>query len=109
MDRIVITAQLKPGALERARELTAQGPPFDPAEEGLTRHAVYATETDVAFLFEGPEVERFVTAFINDPVRSTALTGWHDLVDGPPRLAHELYGWNASESGPVSISPTPSA
>lgn len=109
MDRIVITARLKPGALERARELTAQGPPFDPAEEGLIRHAVYATETEMAFVFEGPEVERFVTAFINDPVRSTALAGWHDLVGGPPRLAHELYGWEASENAQVSISPASSA
>src|SRR5436305_6510370 len=55
------------GAEPRAAELIAQGPPFAPAENGLTRHAVYLSAGEVVFVFEGHEVEWIVDGMIDDP------------------------------------------
>lgn len=93
MERLCVTARLKPGAAERAAELVASGPPFDPGELGLSRHAVYLSDREVAFVFEAPEVEWLVEELVNDPVRSAAFGAWTPLLEGAPRLAREAYFW----------------
>jgi hypothetical protein len=98
MERLVVTARLKDGAAAEAERLLTAGPPFDPWEEGMTRHAAYLTASEVVFLFEGPSVEWAVEAFVNDPSRSTALAAWYPLVDGPPRVAREVYHWTKSRA-----------
>jgi hypothetical protein len=70
MEQLAIVARLKEGAEERARELIAGGPPFDPADAGP---------------FQWP---------ISD-----AFEVWRPLVEGEPRLARPCYSWHAS-SGP---------
>jgi hypothetical protein len=98
VERLVVTARLREGAAAQAERVLAAGPPFDPAEEGMTRHAVYLTPAEMVFVFEGPSVEWAIEAFVNDPARSTALSEWYPLVEGPPRLAREVYHWSASRS-----------
>jgi hypothetical protein len=97
MDRLVIVARLKEGTHEEAEALIHAGPPFDPEELGFHRHAVYLSATEVVFLFEAPEVEWIVNDVVDDPILSTAFGPWRELVDGPPRLAHERYFWSREQ------------
>jgi hypothetical protein len=55
--RLVVTLKLRKGTQERAAKLIAAGPPFDPADLGLARHAVYLGDELVIFAFEGEDVE----------------------------------------------------
>jgi hypothetical protein len=98
MDRLTIVARLQPGKHEKAEELLSNGPPFDPDDLGLHRHAAYLTANEVVFVFEAPEVEWIVNDVIDDPILSTALAPWRELVDGPPRLAHERYFWSREQA-----------
>ena len=81
-----------------AEALLRKGPPFDPEELGLHRHAAYLTANEVVFVFEAPEVEWIVNDIIDDPVLSTAFGPWRAIVDEPPRLAHERYHWARGEA-----------
>ena len=96
MERLVVTLKLLSGTQERAAELIATGPPFDPEDLGLARHAVYLGDDLVIFTFEGEDVEARVGALINDPVRSASFAAWTPLLAGTPAIAHELYYWGAS-------------
>jgi hypothetical protein len=96
VERLVVTLKLLSGTQERAAELIAAGPPFDPVDLGLARHAVYLGDDLVIFTFEGEEVEARVGALINDPVRSASFAAWTPLLAGTPAIAHELYYWGAS-------------
>lgn len=90
--RATVVIPLKEGAFERAWELAAQGPPFDPAETLLTRHQLLLTEAEVIFIFEaesGPAFERF----LSELDLWAAAADWRDLVAGTPRLAELVYAW----------------
>jgi hypothetical protein len=104
MDRLMIVAPLKPGAHEAAEALLESGPPFDLAELGFRRHAVYLTATEVVFLFEAPEVEWIVDDMVDDLVLGRTLEPWRELVEGPPRLAHERFYWELDQSANAGAS-----
>jgi hypothetical protein len=91
---LLIVARLHPDKHDAAEALLRQGPPFDPEDAGLHRHAAYLTQSEVVFLFEAPEVEWIVNDIVDDPVLSTTLAPWRALVDGPPRIAHERFFWS---------------
>lgn len=98
MEQLAIVARLKSGTEPQAVELIAKGPPFDPAESGLTRHAVYLSSGEVVFVFEGHEVEWIVDGMIDEPFRwsvSEALDAWRPLVEGQPRIARPAFTWEA--------------
>ena len=95
MNRLVIVARLQPGKHEDAEALLRKGPPFDPDELGLQRHAAYLTASEVVFVFEAPEVEWIVSDIIDDPVLSAAFGPWRAIIEEPPRLAHERFYWHA--------------
>ena len=86
-------ARLRPDCEERAKQLLAAGPPFDPASLGLTSHDVYLGRRSVVFAFEGPEVERSVSDLVNDPASSGSFSAWGPLLDGSPALARSAYRW----------------
>jgi hypothetical protein len=96
MNRLLIVGRLVDGKHPEAEALLRQGPPFDPEQIGLRRHAAYLTSTEAVFVFEGPEVEWIVDDLLDDPVLARALAPWRAIVDGPPRLAHERYFWEAA-------------
>ena len=98
MERIAITARLRPGSEERARELLKAGPPFDPARVGFTRHSVFLGSDLVVFVFEGERLAPRLSGLINDPVRAAALGAWAPLLADRPRLAHEAYHWAAGDA-----------
>ena len=57
MHRSVITARLREGSAEKVAQILREGPPFDIAETSLERHAVFLSEGEVVFLFEGTHAE----------------------------------------------------
>jgi hypothetical protein len=93
--RLVVTLKLREGTEKRAAELIAEGPPFDPSDLALSRHAVYLGDDLVIFAFEGEEVEQRVRSVINDPVRSASFAAWMPILGDRPALAHEVYYWEA--------------
>jgi hypothetical protein len=97
MDRVVMVASLKSEARGRARELAEQKPRFEDAP-GFDRMAVYLSESEVVFVFEGPDVDRSIRAILNDPVSSAGLSPWLPLFDGPLHHASEVYFWERRPS-----------
>ena len=92
MNQLVLVVPLKPGALTRARELVAQGPPFDPAEAALVRHDVYATESEIVFVFESAAGTPLRLSG-EDPSLWRAAAEWRPLLAGRPRKAATLFSW----------------
>lgn len=93
MSRLAIVVPIELGARERVRTLLRAGLPFDPERSGLERHHVYLTDHEAIFLFES-DASDAVERLADDPKLWTAITGWNDLVAGPPRLADEVYSWS---------------
>lgn len=96
MERVVVIAKLRGGAAAAADKILAKGPPFDPGESGFDRHAVFRAGDEVVFMFEGEAADSSVRELVNDPVRSAAFGAWSPLLDGVPKLAHEVYYWRRS-------------
>ncbi len=96
-NQMVVIARLKEGTDARARELIAQGPPFDPSEMGFDRIAVYLTPSEVAFGFEGEGAAHKLAAVIDNMVVSASFSHWAALLEGTPKLAHESYFWEAED------------
>jgi hypothetical protein len=70
MDRVVLVAHLKPGSRERARELLAEHSSREDIEAAFERHAIFLSETEAVFFFEGPDADRSVRAIFNNPSAS---------------------------------------
>ena len=95
MDRFVLVARLKPGGHGRARALLADHSALGSEEldNAVDRHAIFLSETEVIFLFEGTGAHESVRALFDDPVRSTVIGHWLPLFDGPLHRASEAYFW----------------
>lgn len=97
MERIAVTARLRQGFEARARELLAEGPPFDARELGLRKHDVYLGPDLVVFVFEGGGVEETLSEIVNDPITSGSFSAWAPLLAEQPRLALDSYHWDMEE------------
>ena len=107
MQRVVVTAKLKPGSNEDAAELLRAGPQYDPGEIGLVRHGAYLGSSEVVFLFEGPDVENRLRDLLNDRAVTASFAAWGPLLEETPSAAHELYYWEAAnESADSTASAT---
>jgi len=101
-----IILPLRKGRLAQARDLVAQGPPFDPAVLGLTRHEVFVTDEEAIFVFEGRNVRRKLERLTHDPTLWQAGLAWRSCVGGRPRLSSEvlhpsnppIFSWTAQDS-----------
>jgi len=95
MDRFVLAARLKPDGFQRAQALLADHKAFsaEDLEKAFDRHAIFLSETEVIFLFEGEGANESVRALFNDPVRSALIGRWLPLFDGPLHRAAEAYLW----------------
>jgi hypothetical protein len=95
MDRFVLVAQLKPDGRQRAEELLAEHSVLGAAElaPALDRHAIFLSESEVVFLFEGEGSHGSVRTIFNDPAQSTLISHWLPLFDGPLHRAEEAYLW----------------
>jgi hypothetical protein len=103
VDRFVLAARLKPDGRQRAETLLAEhaalGAEELETEAAFHRHAIFLSETEVIFLFEGEGAHEAVRALFNDPVRSTLISHWLPLFDGPIHQATEAYLWERRADG----------
>ena len=97
MNRVAVVAPLRYGAYQDAKELIESGPPFDPTETPLVCHEVFLSDTEVVFVFEGPDVGDAVAQLAVDPSVRRAAGEWADLLAGKPRIADESYRWSRAE------------
>ena len=95
MDRFVLTARLKPGGYRQVQTLLAEHSALSTGdlEKAFDRHAIFLSETEVIFLFEGEGADESVRALFDDPVRSAVIGHWLPLFDGPLHRAAEAYLW----------------
>ena len=95
MNRFVLVARLTPDGRRQAQALLAEHSALgmEELETYLDRHTIFLTETEVIFLFEGKGAPEAVRALFNDPVRSTPISRWLPLFDGPLHQALEAYFW----------------
>ncbi len=103
MNRLMIVGRLRPATAAKAEALVRAGPPFDPEDFGLDQHNVFLSGTEVVFLFEGRNVERVVDGIVNDPALSSALAPWAEVIEWPPRIAHERYSWHARQVPKIGL------
>ncbi len=95
MDRVVLVAHLKPGSRQRAQELLAEHSSREDLKAAFDRHAIFLSDTEAVFFFEGPDADRSVRAIFNDPGASE-IGHWLPLFDGPLHWAPEAYFWTSS-------------
>jgi hypothetical protein len=92
VERFAMIARLKPDARERARELIEQRA-GDYVSTEFERQAIFLAEGEVVFFFEGSDARKKLRSILNDPVRSTELSPWLPLFDGPLHAAQEVFYW----------------
>jgi hypothetical protein len=92
--RVAVVVPIRTGTVEQARQLVAEGPPFNVEALGLERHHVFVSEREVIFLFEGESAAAAIDALARDPAVLKAALRWRRILGGRPRLAHEQFSWN---------------
>ena len=97
MQRIAVTARLKPDTEAQVEELLAAGPPFDPKDLGFERHSVFLTPDEVVFVFEGVQAGPMVFQ-ASRRLDASVLGAWEPLIDGLPKIAREAYSWVRPEA-----------
>lgn len=108
MDRVAVTARFRPEQAEQVRTLLEAGPPYDLAEAGVDRHAVYLSAREVVFVFEGRDVEWEVEDLADDffhPEVRAALSEWRTLLDEEPHIGRPVFVWergSPAEAPPAS-------
>ena len=89
--KLVIVVPLAPGKRDLARDVLAEGPPFDPARLGITGHEVFLSDAEAIFVFtlgEGPQtLERMLA---EDDFWAVVGT-WEHIAAGRPRIAEVAY------------------
>lgn len=99
---------LKPGKVDRARELLAEGPPFDLEATAFDRHAVHVTDREIVFIFEGDGLPPTLTLPGEDPKIWRAADAWQECLAESPRVARTAFSWErARGSQGVSFEATP--
>jgi hypothetical protein len=103
LEWVEVRVPLKPGCLERARELISRGPPFEPAALRLQQHDVFLREGEAVFVLRGPHVHEALERAMREPGFWRSGLAWRSCVAGRPRIVqmtagvlpeHELvYSW----------------
>jgi len=99
MKQVLVVFHLREGSELEAQRLAAADPPFDPAEAGFTRLAVYVTHREAIFVLEGEEPEwsedELVGDFLQPALRDT-LDEWRKLAEVQTWPAHPIFLWEGS-------------
>ena len=93
LERVMLAARLKGGTRGRAEQLVTDEARADAPEEQFARGAIFLSDSEVVFLFEGAGAPDAVRGILDDPVRSTVLGSWLPLFEGPLHRVHEAHSW----------------
>jgi hypothetical protein len=105
---LVVVAPLKPEMADRARELVAEGPPFDLDALGFDRHGVYLTDREAVFVFERADGSPSLALSAEDPALWQAASAWQECFSERPRVARAAFSWERAQAlRGVSFEPTP--
>jgi hypothetical protein len=103
VERYVIAARLRPGEAAVAERALLAGPPFDPAEAGLSAHAAYLSDDSVYLVFEGEAAHAKALQLSRQHL--VAVSHWQSIisdlpsrVDDVPPNARCLYRWTSEAS-----------
>jgi glycine cleavage system aminomethyltransferase T len=103
MSRVAVVVPLRPDAVETARQLVEEGPPFDLSATPLEGHCVHLTDHEVVFVFEGPNARDVVEHVVGEADVWQAATAWRALLAGKPRIAETVYSWRRPEPQPLHV------
>jgi hypothetical protein len=107
MSELVLVVPLKEDAYEDALTLLRKGPPFDLQETDFARHRVYATKSEIVFVFESADPAA-LRLQAEDPSLWKVAREWQKLMAGRPRKAHTAFSWSRGDDADgVSYEPTP--
>ena len=108
MSYLVVVAPLKAEMVERARELLAEGPPFELEDSVFERHAVHLTDREAVFTFEGEGPSATLALSAMDPRIWRAAAAWQECFADRPRVARTTFSWQRVQTPRgVSFEPTP--
>jgi hypothetical protein len=103
VERYVIAALLKPGGAVAAERALLAGPPFDPAEAGLSAHAAYLSDDSVYLVFEGEAAHAKALQLSRQHL--VAVSRWQSIISGSPSGVDDvppnarcLYLWTPKAS-----------
>jgi hypothetical protein len=92
--RVAIAARIRPGKREQLARRLAEGPPFDLADRGFTRHQAFLGDQTVVFVFEGiGALERVNDLSRGLPITELARMG---LLIQTPQVLPDSFEWQAS-------------
>ena len=98
VERYILAAPLKPGEATAAERTLLEGPPFAPAEAGLSAHAAYLTNDSVYLVFEGEAAHANALQLVREHL--VDVSHWQSIVselpsrvDDVPGDARCLYRW----------------
>jgi hypothetical protein len=100
-EQVAVIVPLEAGHADRARELVAQGPPFDPGALGLERHEVFVTAREAVFVFAGPQVREKLEHATRNPTLWRAGLAWRACMAGRARLSNPLEALPTDGAQPV--------
>src|SRR5688572_8842285 len=108
MSYLVVVAPLKAAMVERARELLAEGPPFELEDSVFERHAVHLTDREAVFTFEGEGLPSATFALSAEDPIWRAAAAWQECFADRPRIARTTFSWQRVQTPRgVSFEPTP--
>jgi hypothetical protein len=100
-EQVAVIVSLRKGSVAKAKELIAQGPPFDPALFGLSRHEVFVGGREAVFVFTGPHVRDKLARATRNPTLWLAGLAWTACVAGRPRLSSARDAGPEADTEPV--------
>jgi hypothetical protein len=108
VSELVVVVPLREEAYEEALELLRKGPPFELEDTEFARHRVFATSTEIVFVFESPGPTATLRLAAEDPSVWKVARAWQKLVAGRPRKARTVFAWARSgDVEGVSYAATP--
>jgi len=99
MKQVLVVFELHEGSELEAARLAAADLPFDPAEAGFTRLAVYLRHREAIFVLEGEEPQWSENDLVDDflrPALRDRLDEWRELADVETWPAQPVFYWEAS-------------
>jgi hypothetical protein len=99
--QVAIVAQIRAGKRAELNQLIHQGPPFDLAEHGFTRHEAFLGDDDIVLIFKG-------TKPATDTKRLISILGAGQLAKlgmlvSTPRMLTESFEWQPTLDAAHSI------